>query len=125
MQLTMSLKSILIVEDSPIIVERIQFMLESLDNSAHIGHAGDYHSAVSLLDERVPNIVLLDINLPGKNGISLLKYIKYTYPAVIVIMITNQVDDYYRKTCNRLGADCFVDKLKDFEQIPSIVSSFL
>ncbi|HTI09224.1 MAG TPA: response regulator transcription factor [Puia sp.] len=119
----MSLKSILIVDDSPIIVERLALMLENLDNITEIGRAADYLSAISLLAESVPTVVLLDINLPGRNGISLLQFIKYTYPAVIVIMITNQAGDNYRKICNQMGADYFIDKSKDFEQIPSIISS--
>ncbi len=121
----MSLKNILIVDDSTIIVERLHNMLRALKNAGTIRQAGDYSSAVILLTESQPDLVLLDINLPGRSGIALLQYIKSAYPAILVIMISNQSDDYYRKICQRLGADYFVDKSRDFEQIPSIISSII
>ena len=121
----MFLKSILIVDDSPIIVERLQNMLKSVENTGPVRQAGDYSSAVIQLIENQPDIVLLDINLPGRNGIVLLQHIKKTYPSIIVVMISNQADDYYRKICQRLGASYFVDKSSEIEQLPAIISSFI
>jgi len=121
----MLLKSILIVDDSPIIVERLQNMLSGLENAGPIGHAGDYSSALSQVSENRPDIILLDINLPGRSGIALLQYIKSIYPFIIVVMISNQADDYYRRICQQMGADHFIDKSTDFEQIPPLISSFL
>lgn len=120
----MSLKSILIVDDSPIIVERLQNMLKSVEDTGLIMQAGDYSTALIRLSESQPDIVLLDINLSGHSGIVLLQYIKKTYPSIIVIMISNQADDYYRKICQRLGAAYFIDKSSEIEQLPAIISSF-
>lgn len=119
----MSLKSILIVDDSPIIVERLQNMLKDVGNTGPVSQAGDYASALSRLIESRPDIVLLDINLPGRSGIALLQYIKVIYPTILVIMITNQAEDYYRRICLQMGANYFIDKSTDFEQIPVIISS--
>src|ERR1700743_3678331 len=105
----MGLKSILIVDDSTSIADRLQTMLIGLDGIGRIGHAEDYSSAVALLAETGPDIVLLDINLHGKSGIALLQYIKFTYPSTVVIMITNQGGEYYRRICKQFGADFFVD----------------
>lgn len=121
----MLLKSILIVDDSPIIVERLQNMLSGLENVGQIRQAGDYSSTLSELSGQPPDIVLLDINLPGRSGIALLQYIKTIYPSIIVIMISNQSDDYYRRVCQKMGADHFIDKSTDFEQILPLISSFL
>jgi DNA-binding NarL/FixJ family response regulator len=118
-------KSILIVDDSPIIVDRLQNMLGGWENAGPIGQAGDYDSALNQLSERRPDIILLDINLPGKSGIALLQYIKTTYPSIIVIMISNQAGEYYRRICRQLGADHFIDKSTDFEEILPLVSSLL
>jgi DNA-binding NarL/FixJ family response regulator len=121
----MSQKSILIVDDSRIIVDRLLQMLKGLKNIGPIGHAGNYSTAVSFLAESRSDLVLLDINLPDRSGIALLQFIKSAYPNIIVIMITNQADDYYRNICQRMGADYFIDKSRDFEQIPVIISSLL
>ena len=121
----MPLKSILIVDDSPIIVERLQNMLKSVEDTGPVMHAADYTSALVRLTENQPDIILLDINLPGHSGIVLLQYIKKTYPSIIVIMISNQADEYYRKICHQLGATYFLDKSREIEDLPTIISSFL
>ncbi len=122
-KLSLPQKSILIVDDSPIIAERLHQMLKASENMGVIWQAMDYATAIRLLAENHPDVVLLDINIPGKSGISLLQYIKGFYSPTIVIMITNQADDFYRTICKRMGADYFIDKSKDFEQIPLIIAS--
>ncbi len=75
-----------------------------------------------MLSEKETDIVLLDIQLPGKNGIDLLKFIVKDHPAVKVVMLTNLVSDYYQKLCRKIGAVHFMDKSKDFESIPRVVT---
>jgi DNA-binding NarL/FixJ family response regulator len=124
MHIIISRKSVLIVDDSPIIAQRLQDILLGSENISSVRQANDYSSALRQLAEVRPDIVLLDINLPGKSGIALLQYIKKVYPSTFVIMITNKADDYYRKICLQMGADHFMDKSTDFEHLPVIISSF-
>ncbi|HTI92919.1 MAG TPA: response regulator transcription factor [Puia sp.] len=119
----MSNKSILTVDDSPIVAERLEVILKGSTDTSLLRHAGDYTSALERMTEQAPDIVLLDIHLPGRSGIALLQFIKTHYPSVVVIMITNQADEFYRNICKKMGADYFIDKSKDFEQIPTIISS--
>jgi two-component system chemotaxis response regulator CheY len=118
-------KTILIVDDSPLITERMQAMLRELDHIGSVECTGDYPSALQLLVKISPDIVLLDINLPGRSGLDLLRHIKSNYPSTVVIMLTNQSGDFYQNICKKLGADYFIDKSKDFEDIPLIVSALL
>ena len=114
-------KTILIVDDSPIIVERLKNMLEALALPVPIFHAGTSAEAQSSLHRIQPTLILLDINLPDASGIDLLKTIKKTYPAIVVIMLSNQSGDFYRNRCKSLGADYFIDKSTEFDNIPYIV----
>jgi DNA-binding NarL/FixJ family response regulator len=66
---------------------------------------------------------LLDINLPDKSGIELLRKIKEDYKKTKVFMITNQANDYYKDMCKKLGADNFFDKSIDFNLIPDLISA--
>ncbi|MEO5683268.1 MAG: response regulator [Chitinophagaceae bacterium] len=116
-------KTILIVDDSPLIVERLIDMLEDLDNLAWIKNAGNYADAVIAISENNPDIFLLDINLPDKSGIEILPIIKENNPSAKVIMITNQGNEYYQKLCMKLGADYFIDKSKEFDQIAAIIAA--
>ena len=123
--LTMRGKSILIVDDSPLITDRLQIMLNSMENISFVNTAGDYPSALHRLTESLTDIVLLDINLPGRSGIDLLRHIKANYPHTIVIMLSNQAGEYYRTICKRLGAEYFIDKSREFEQVPTVIASTL
>ena len=115
---------VLIVDDSPLIIERLISMLEELENVKEILHAGNYNQARTIVMEQLPNIVLLDITLPDKSGIELLQFIKKDYSYIKVIMLTNQANKHYKKLCLQSGADKFLDKTEDFQQISSIISSF-
>ena len=114
--------SVLIVDDSLIIYERLKLLLMEVEKVQNILYAGNFGDAEQILKQGGVNIVLLDIHLPDKNGIDLLKLIKKEYPSIKVIMITNLADDHYRKLCKRLKADHFIDKSKDFRLIPGLIT---
>jgi len=118
-------KRILVVDDSQLITDRLQAMLGELENIGTIECAGDYPSALQLLMTTLPDIVLLDINLRGRSGLDLLRYIKSNYSSITVIMLTNQSGYFYQNICKKLGADFFIDKSKEFEDLPVIVSSLV
>jgi DNA-binding NarL/FixJ family response regulator len=117
-----SKKTILVVDDSPLIIKRLLDMLSEIPHLGWIKQAGSYQEAAALIDEYQPRILLLDINLPDKSGIEILRSSKENHPTVKVIMITNQANEYYQKLCMKLGADCFIDKTKEFEKIAEIIT---
>ena len=116
-------KSLLIVDDSPIIIERVIESLKEHESVKKILTATDYKSAVESLNNHVPGFILLDIQLPGKSGIELLKYIIKEFPLVKVIMFSNLLDDNYIKVCRKIGAKYFIDKSKDFDLIPKMLNN--
>lgn len=115
---------ILIVDDNMCFVQRIICMLEELNNIGYINVAGDYNQALKFLEEERPDVVLLDINLPGKSGIELLRRIKGSGSKSEVIMVSNHADDYYRRQCRDLGAKHFLDKSNEFGMVPEIIGNF-
>ena len=116
-------KTLLIVDDSLLIIERLSDSLKDHEAIKKILTAGSYIEAVEVLSNQKADIVLLDIQLDGKSGIDLLKFIVKEYPDINVIMCTNLASDYYVKLCKKIGAPYFVDKSKDFELIPGILAS--
>ena len=116
-------KILLVVDNSLLIIERLISILKEVKAVEKILTATDYAAAVKILRENKTDIVLLDIQLPGKNGIELLKFIVKTYPAVKVVMLSNLVSEYYQKLCKKIGAADFIDKSKDFDLIPEVVAT--
>jgi DNA-binding NarL/FixJ family response regulator len=118
-------KQLLIVDDAPLIVSRLRTMLGGLPGLDLVVTAGTYGGAIEILQQGQTDIVLLDINLPDRNGLDLLRYIRKQHPSVAVIMCSNQSSPFYRNLCTRIGAVYFIDKSAEFEQIPEIVARFL
>jgi len=116
---------ILIVDDNMNFINRMKKMLEEVENIGDIHLATNYDEACHLLDTVTTDVALLDINMPGKNGIELLKYIRKNNMACEVIMITNHADTYYRQQCEEFGASNFLDKSNDFGLVPELVRGLL
>jgi len=113
---------VLIVDDNMGFTDRMAEILDHIDHIGYISVAGNYDEGRRLFFEQRPGLVLLDINLPGKNGIHLLKDIHESDWNCEVIMITNHTNEYYRQQCEELGAKYFLDKTNDFGLVPSIIS---
>jgi DNA-binding response OmpR family regulator len=112
---------VLIVDDSTLIVNRLRRLLDTAPNISGFSDAQDFEEGKMLFDLENPDVVLLDINLPSKSGLSLLTHIRDKQLQTKVIIITNEDGSYYRKLCLDRGADYFIDKAYDFEKLPGIL----
>ena len=112
----------MLIDDTQIVLQRLQFLLSELKQVSRTEAVRSAEEALVLLDHYQPDIMVLDIQMPGMSGIELLK--KLPLKQIIrpvVIMLTNNTFVGYRDECMRLGADYFLDKSRDFQLIPSIV----
>lgn len=116
---------VLIVDDSELVVMRLSDMLEESEVLVSISTAFSFAEAEQKMRANTPELVLLDIQLPGRNGLELLSLIKENYPSVITMMLTNRVSNYYKNLCKTMGADHFIDKSSEFEKIPAIIHSYI
>lgn len=112
---------VLVVDDSLIVVQRIISLLKEQEYIQSVFSALNYMQAQDILSNNDVHIALLDINMPGRNGLDLLGYIKEKHPSVINIMLTNQSEGHYREICGRMGADHFLDKTSEFERVPDLI----
>ncbi|MFZ7115725.1 MAG: response regulator transcription factor [Bacteroidota bacterium] len=113
---------ILIVEDSMLIVKRLWSLLSDMEGVATLAHAKDGNEAILLAKEINPDVIILDIKIPGKSGVEVLPELKLKSYAK-VIMLTNYSDVYYKNLCLKLGAEYFLDKSNEFEKIYEILLS--
>lgn len=108
---------VFIADDSPFIRERLPDMLSELSAVEIIGQAEDGDTAISSIRALNPDVVILDIRMPGKSGIEVLKELKQDKPALVIIMLTNYPYPQYKKKCLSLGADFFFDKSTDLDKL--------
>ncbi|RYY49001.1 MAG: response regulator transcription factor [Chitinophagaceae bacterium] len=112
---------VLIVDDSTIVTTRLFAILSEIACVGPVLISNTFNQAVDLINVELPDAVLVDIQLPGKNGIELLAFIKSTYPQIKTVVVTNRASAYYKELCQEMGADGFVDKSTEFEKIPAII----
>jgi DNA-binding NarL/FixJ family response regulator len=113
---------VFIADDSSEIRKRIIAMLSDLENIDIIGEAANVQDAINSIHEFNPDMVILDIRMPGGSGIDVLKKIEKRNDSPVVIILTNYPHAQYRKRCMDAGADFFFDKSRDFEEIVKVVS---
>lgn len=113
---------ILLVDDSEFILQRLQLLLHSLAQVEEVKSATSAEEASLIIGEYRPQLVILDINLPGKNGLQMLKDIRAMKDIdPVVVILSNNTLSGYRADCMQNGADYFLDKARDFTFIPDII----
>lgn len=114
---------ILLVDDTMIVLQHLQSLLSDLSQVNSTRAVRSAEEGLGMMDHYKPDIMFLDINMPGMNGIDMLRQISQKQdPRPVVIMLTNNTFPGYRDECIRLGADYFLDKSKDFQMIPEIIA---
>lgn len=116
--------NILIVDDNLNFIKRMISILDDVKYPKKISIASDFNSAMHEMAAGGHDILLLDINMPGKSGIELLRYIRERNSGTEVVMLTNHAEAFYREQCRELGAQHFLDKSNDFLQVPEIVNAY-
>ncbi len=113
---------VFVVEDSGLIRERLLTMLAGLATIEVVGHAETAADAIASILATKPDVVVLDIKLKASNGIEVLQTIKRRMAGVAVIMLTNYATEEYRRKCLEAGAEYFLDKTNEFEQLRPIIA---
>lgn len=108
---------VFVVDDSAVIRERLMRLLAENHKVQVVGEAGDARVALAAILETRPDVVLLDIHILNGNGIDLLSRLKREPVAPAVIILTDYPYPEYRQLCLDAGADFFLVKSTEFEQL--------
>lgn len=95
---------ILIAEDSAPFREGLRNLLQSADSLEVVGEATSGQEAIQLANQLQPDIVLMDVQMPGLNGIEATRQIVYTSPHISILMLTMFEDDESVFAALRAGA---------------------
>jgi len=109
--------SVFLVEDSPLIRERLERMLETVSGTRTIGHAESANDAIREILAAHPDVVVLDYQLADGTGFDVLRAIHRDSPQTDVYMLTSFPTEPYRRLAERLGAREFLDKSTEFERV--------
>jgi two-component system, NarL family, invasion response regulator UvrY len=102
--------NILVVDDHAIVREGLKSILAKAENLTVIGEAGNAPDAMALLRKQPCDLVLLDLSLPGKTGVDLLKMIHDEIPKLRVLVLSTYPEDQYAIRVLKLGASGYLTK---------------
>ena len=96
--------SVLIVDDHPVVRQGLRVLLEVQDGIEVVGEAGDGASALALAAERAPDVILLDLKLPGMDGLAVLGELSARHDPSRVLVLTSVTDHASAAAAVRAGA---------------------
>ena len=120
----MSIK-VLLVDDHAIIREGLRSLLEKQPEMEVVGDADDGRKALDLVRELLPDIVIMDITMPGMDGITALKKILSDDPAAVVVMITALGQKNKVLESIQAGARDFVVKPFDQDRVQATIKELM
>jgi DNA-binding NarL/FixJ family response regulator len=116
---------VFIVDDSEAVVERLADLLNEVPGVELAGKANDVPGAVHSILKTNPDVIILDLQMPGGSGLEVLRAIRQSHPSLRVLVCTNYPYPQYREECLAAGANYFLDKSAEFEKISDILRDLI
>ena len=117
--------NILIADDHANVRRGLREILVDAFSDASFSEASDGEEVLTLLVGTQPDVLLLDINMPGRSGFEVLKDVKQIYPWLPVIMVSVQPESQYALRCLRAGATEYVNKDSASEELAPAIRKIL
>lgn len=112
---------VLLVDDEREFVQTLSERLLMRDMGSAVAYDGE--SALQLIKEDEPDVMILDLRMPGIDGIEVLRRVKQNNPKVEVIILTGHGSDADRDICMELGAYAYLQKPVDIDELSRTIKS--
>jgi DNA-binding NarL/FixJ family response regulator len=119
-------KRIVIVDDHPLFRKGLEQLIESSKGAFHIcGEAGDAAEGMTVIRQLKPDLVIVDLSLPGANGIELIKNIRAEFQKLPVLILSMHDESLYALRALRAGAQGYVMKQEALENVVNAIREVL
>ena len=116
---------VLIVDDHPMVAEGIQSLLESYDDIVVVGTLGNGQEAVDRVKELAPDVILLDLNMPGLSGLNATEMILEERPETRIVILSMHDSPEYISTALSHGALGYILKDVPTEEIYTAIETVM
>ncbi len=116
---------VFIVDDHYMVVEGIRSLLQNEKNIEWAGHASNAASCLAFLQKQLPDVILMDINLPDKSGIDLCKEVIEKYPSVFIIGLSTFNQQSFIEKMMENGASGYVLKNATQEELMEAIQTVM
>ena len=114
---------VFVTDDHYMVVEGLRSLLQNEKNIEWLGHASNADSCLAFLHKQLPDVILMDINMPGKSGIELCKAVKEKYPSVLVIGLSTFNQQSFIQKMMDNGASGYVFKNATQEELMEAIQA--
>ncbi|MFQ5856922.1 MAG: response regulator [Anaerolineae bacterium] len=112
---------VLVVDDHPVVRHGVQHLLGSDPELEVVGEADTGPGALRQVEALRPDVILLDIRLPGSDGVEITQQVRRAHPDVKIIMLTAYLDDEYLLGALRAGAHGYLLKQASHETLAEAI----
>ena len=117
--------NILIADDHAVVRRGLREILSEAIPDAHFIDAGNGDEVISQLAKSQVGLAVLDINMPGRSGLDVLRDIKLSHPRLPVIVLSVQPEEQYAVRCLRAGAAAYINKESAAEELSLAATKIL
>ncbi len=118
-------RRVFLVDDHPVVLSGIRAMVEAQDDLQVAGTAGTVEGALIGLAETLPDIVVIDVSLPGSSGIVLVDQMRALFPKIAALALTLHEEPAYVRQLLQAGARGFILKRSAAEELIHAIRSVL
>jgi DNA-binding NarL/FixJ family response regulator len=108
---------VLVIDDFPLIRRGVRDLLVEGFQGAKIGEAGNFHEMLDLLRRKPWDVAVMDISMPGMNGLEALKQVKQEFPDLPVLIFSMHPEEQYAIRMFKAGADGYLTKSSAPEEL--------
>lgn len=109
-----------VIDDSASVRTRLSALLRE-SGVAVIGEAKNGQEGLRLVEDLTPDVVVLDLRMPGLSGLDVLRKLQRLESPPRVVVLTNNATELHRTECIRLGAAECLDKSNDLDRIVAVL----
>lgn len=117
--------SLIIADDHSIVRKGLKQIINESFSETIITEVSDSDSVMNTLEKVNCDIIILDLSMPGKNGIELIKDIKVSYPSLPILVLSMYPEDQFAVRVLKAGASCYMNKESTPDELVSAMKELL
>jgi len=114
---------VVVADDHTILRQGIKALLDNQEGIEVVGEAKDGREAIKTIEELLPDVILMDIAMPGLNGLEATRRIKKKFPKTKVVVLTMHANEEYIFQILNAGADGYLVKETAFQDLISAINA--